>query len=582
MSKIDDKHDALISQGILDLGAATGDEEPLYDGGSCRTYQFGRIYFHPRIGDAFEVHGAILDTYLEVGAERSALGYPLTDESDQPGVTGGRMNSFEQGAVLFDPASGTTVQLTDRQDAPEVIVKIVDGVTVPLEPGASLDLDQFASQVLGPGSESAVATVRALLPDLTVQRVFDSVSADQIQSMVDQAIQNQPDYTAPNFNNYLEIDCPTGSDTDALATALASVQSTVEYAYTMPSAADPVVGTTNPLFAQQGYLSPALDGIGVQAAWAKGADGSNTQFIDLEQGWFIGHEDLPAGLRLIDGVNRNSSFAHGCAVVGEVAGVDNARGICGIAPNTSTRLISYFRPKEATNSTESRQTLANMIMRAQSELALGDVLLVEAQLMVPIGGTNFFVPVETDPGCFKAIELATARGVIVVEPAGNGLVNGIGSANLDDFVDRFNRHALNRTLPAEFQESRAIMVGAAASASPHSRDPDSNFGSRIDCYAWGDHVVTSGNPSTPTKPDAYWTSPFFGKTSGATAIIAGVCLLVQNLFTTLNPGTGGPGKLGPVRMRNVLTDPRNSTVGAPNASIGVMPDLKKLIASEFV
>jgi hypothetical protein len=32
----------------------------------------------------------------------------------------------------------------------------------------------------------------------------------------------------------------------------------------------------------------------------------------------------------------------------------------------------------------------------------------------------------------------------------------------------------------------------------------------------------------------------------------------------------------------VLTRPVNSTPGAPGAQIGVMPDLKKLIANEFV
>ncbi|MFI0229791.1 S8 family serine peptidase [Streptomyces sp. NPDC017086] len=576
MSRIDDKHDALISRGVLDLGAATGDEDPLYDGGACRAYQFGRIYFHPRIGDAFELHGLILDTYLELGAERSGLGYPLTDESDAPDVAGGRVNAFEQGTLLFDPASGTEVRLTDREVLPQVIVKVADGVSVPLEPGGSLGLDELASQVLGPDGEAAVETVRALLPDLTAHRVFDSVSAGQLQAMTDRATQDEPDYTPPDFNTYLEIDCPTGCDTEALATALASVPGTVEYAYTVPVASDPVVGTANPLFAQQGYLRPAGDGVGVQAAWAKGADGGGTQFIDLEQGWFVGHEDLPAPLRLIDGVNRNSSFAHGCAVVGEVAGTDNARGICGIAPKTSARLISYFRPTEEPNATKSRQTVADMIMRAQSELTPGDVLLLEVQLVAQIGGTDRPVPVETDRVCFETVRLATALGVVVVEPAGNG------AADLDGFVDHLGRHALNRTAPGEFRDSRAVMVGAAASAPPHRRGPSSNFGSRVDCYAWGENIVTSGNPNAPTKADAYWTGPFFGNTSGAAPVIAGVCLLVQNLFTTLNPGTGAPGKLRPARMREVLTDPRNSTAGAPGASIGVMPDLRKLIAHEFV
>ncbi|MFF7245899.1 S8 family serine peptidase [Embleya sp. NPDC008237] len=587
MSPIDEKHDSLIANGILDLGAPIGDEEELYDGGSCRAYTFGRIYFHPRVGEAFEMHGLVMDGYLGMGAETGGLGYPTTDETDSPDVAGGRMNAFELGTITFDPVSGIDVRTIDPPLAPQVVVKIADGAFVPLGQGGSLDLDRFAADVLGPGSELAVEAVRALLPDLALRRVFDGLSGEQIQVLVDQAVQEEPDYERTNFDNYLEIDCPVGFDTEALAGAMAAFGGNVEFAYGMPPASDPaVVGTGNPLFFRQGYLDPALDGIGVQTAWAKGADGNGTQFIDVEQGWFVGHEDLPPGLRLIDGVNAPRSFQHGAAVLGSITGLDNTRGICGMAPNTSARMISYFHPRQVFNSPESRQRIANAIMRAQSELSAGDVLLLEAQLEARINGVPSLVPVETDPGCFAAIALATARGVSVVEAAGN---NG---ANLDEFRDPVtNRRVLNRNEPAEFRESRAVVVGSGTSAQPHARirvenEPTgskvSSFGSRVDCFAWGENIVTAGNPNTPTKPDAYWTGPFFGGTSGAAAIIAGVCLLVQDLFTRLNPGVGAPGKLRPSRLRTVLTTPSNSTAGAPGASIGVMPDLKKLIAHEFV
>lgn len=586
MSPIDEKHDSLISDGILNLGDPVGEEEELYDGGSCRAYTFGRIYFHPRVGEAFELHGLIMDNYLGMGAETGGLGYPITDEVDDPDVLGGRMNRFELGDITFDPAFGINVRTTDPEIAPQVIVKIADSVFVPLGQGGSLDLDRFAADVLGPGSEFAVEAVRALLPDLTLHRVFDGLSAEQIQVLVDQAVEEEPDYERTNFENYLEIDCPAGFDTEALAASMAAFGGSVEFAYSMPLASDPVVGTGNALFFRQGYLDPALDGIGVQAAWAKGAGGDGTQFIDLEQGWFVGHEDLPPGLRLIDGVNTPLSFAHGAAVVGSIVGIDNTRGICGIAPNASARMISYFHSKQAFNSPADRQRVANAIMRAQSELSAGDVLLLEVQFAAQFNGVPRFVPVETDPGCFAAIALATARGVIVVEAAGNK------NANLDEFRDPVtNQRVLNRNEPGEFRESGAIMVGSGTSAQPHGRiavenlatgSSQSSFGSRVDCFAWGENIVTTGNPNTPTKADAYWTGPFFGGTSGAAAIIAGVCLLVQDLFTRLNPGVGAPGKLRPKRMRTVLTTPGNSTAGAPGASIGVMPDLKKLIAREFV
>jgi hypothetical protein len=53
---------------------------------------------------AFEVHGAIRDKYLALGAEASILGYPRTDESGTPdGV--GRFNHFQGGSIYWTPGT---------------------------------------------------------------------------------------------------------------------------------------------------------------------------------------------------------------------------------------------------------------------------------------------------------------------------------------------------------------------------------------------------------------------------------------------------------------------------------------------
>ena len=103
----------------------------------------------------------------------------------------------------------------------------------------------------------------------------------------------------------------------------------------------------------------------------------------------------------------------------------------------------------------------------------------------------------------------------------------------------------------------------------------SNFGTRVHCYAWGEQVVTTDyhvfNPfnayTMPCGPHA----PFDG-TSSAAAILAGAALAVQGMAHA----TRGC-RLAPEAVRAILSDPDNGTASAPGAQIGVMPDLRKII-----
>ena len=54
---------------------------------------------------AFEVHGAIREKYLALGAEASILGYPRTDESSTPDGRG-RFNHFQGGSIYWTPGTG--------------------------------------------------------------------------------------------------------------------------------------------------------------------------------------------------------------------------------------------------------------------------------------------------------------------------------------------------------------------------------------------------------------------------------------------------------------------------------------------
>ena len=75
--------------------------------GRFNHFQGGSIYWHPDTG-AHEVHGAIRDKWEELGWERSALGYPTTDERPMPdGV--GRFSDFQGGSIHWHPDTGAEV-----------------------------------------------------------------------------------------------------------------------------------------------------------------------------------------------------------------------------------------------------------------------------------------------------------------------------------------------------------------------------------------------------------------------------------------------------------------------------------------
>jgi Subtilase family len=474
--------------------------------------------------------------------------------------------------------------------APRVVVKVVDTIAVNLGQGETMGLSDLAAQAGVAATDPQVTAIANLLGGNVLRRGFDSLAPADLQSLVSDATSQDPSYEPPQFENFLEIVCPPGFDSDSLAAAFGQWAAVVEYAYTAPEPSDPgggitahAVGDTNPLFAQQQYLAAAPDGVDAPAAWAKGATGAGVSFFDLEQGWFLGHEDLPTGIPALGGANRVTSRAHGCAVLGEIAAVNNKTGIVGIAFGASANVISYFDAADATNKNPAPR-VADRIAKAAKQLTYGDVLLLEVQLPGKLSGQQTLLPAETDRQVFEAIKLATKASRIVVEAAGNG------QDDLDLFTDAVNRKVLSRG-SADFKESGAIMVGACVSGVPHSRHPDSNYGTRVDCYAWGENIKTSAwDSSKPATNNLYWGVNYkpadhpdgFGGTSGASPIIAGCCLLLQDLRSKLTPKSG-TGKLPPADMRTVLSDPANGTASFEvTDQIGSMPDFTKIIANEFV
>lgn len=401
-------------------------------------------------------------------------------------------------------------------------------------------------------------------PSLSLRPAFTSIARGQLQRLVAIAQSNDATYRPPDFRSYLVGTAGPAVDLDELVERLRRTNG-VEEAYVDPPGEDPAVDPSDDhRFADQGYLKPADVGIDAVYAWGfKGGDGEAQHFIDMEKGWTLDHEDLAGhGAQMLHGDLKESSRRHGTAVLGEVCAIDNDKGIVGITPNLeSVNVVSYFGSDRP-----------NAIAAAADALVSsgpGGVLLLEAQLKSVSYGKEKYdeVPIEVVSLDFEAIRLATAAGIVVVEAGGNG------SNNLDEVTDSYGKYVLDRT-HAHFRDSGAILVGAATAAAPHAR-LGSNYGNRIDCYAWGEQVVTTDS-ATRYETDAYRNK--FSGTSSAAAIIAGTALAVQGIaWASLAKRFSG------FKMRQILSDAANGTPSKnpPVDRIRVMPDLRKVIVNEL-
>ena len=428
---------------------------------------------------------------------------------------------------------------------PRVVVKFRDHIELPYQDG----VEKFIQRLqLGPWERLSTQ-----FPGITLKRLYTSVKPEQIRRLIDRATEVDREFRPPNLLSYFVVDAPPGVDPEELARALQSWP-LVEKAYFDPPGSDPVVNAADdPRSVNQGYLDPAPDGIDAEFAWGfTGGDGAGVAVIDLEQGWTLNHEDLNAhGATLLHGTIRSASRPHGTSVLGEICAVDNARGCVGICPNVaSVNVVSYFG-----------STRPDAMLKAIASLDFGDVLLLEAQVTIT-GFAN--MPIEVLDAEFATMRLATALGIVVVEAAGNG------GNDLDTYEDGVGNRIFNRGA-AGFRDSGAIMVGAASSTTPHTRLDFSNYGSRIDCYAWGENVNTCN--STSAGSTTIYTASFNG-TSSASPIITGAALSLQGIA-----GASLSGRFSPKQLRAILSDPANGTESDDPLvdRIGVMPDLRAII-----
>jgi serine protease len=425
----------------------------------------------------------------------------------------------------------------------------------------SKDLRSYAEKVKLGG----LIELLAELGKPPTRRLITSVASSKLLEMEREAARG-PWRPLNSLTQYWRVDLRTRAEPiEELAQRFRRLAG-VEQAYAEKVASDPVVNAGNdPFNGQQNYLDAAPTGIDARWAWTQaGGEGQGVGIVDLEQGWRLGHEDYAGKApALIFNQNRdgNGTYVgnHGTAVLGVMAADDNTRGVVGIAPTiASLRVTSHWDGATALH-------VADAIVAALPTMAAGHILLLEVQR------DALLLPTETDIGDFDAIRLATARGVIVVEAAGNG------SNDFDAFTDGGGFFRLRRGHP-DFRDSGAIMVGAARSAlvnaNSHARAGFSNFGSRVDCYGWGENVTTCGygDLSPMAAIDASYTATFSG-TSSASPVVVGAAALTQSMY---RQATGT--MLSPGQMRAILSNPANGTSQSATVAgnIGVMPNLRQI------
>lgn len=314
-------------------------------------------------------------------------------------------------------------------------------------------------------------------------------------------------------------------------------------------------GSSTPdLQSYQDYLAASPLGVDAIYAWTKvGGNGSGVKIIDMENSYNQSHEDLPTPFIRY---NDNADGDHGTAVMSVLGAKNDNRGVKGIAYSSQLGFYGWGG------------NTANSIREAANNLSAGDVLLLEGQINRNIysGDTcnnsenSECVPMEWKQSYFDSIVYATAKGVIVVEAAGNGNEN-LDAPMYNNLFDRNTR------------DSGAFLIAATSSNSNFSRLSFSNYGSRIDFNAWGENVAAAGgygNILFNGGTNSIYGDGFNG-TSSASPIVAGA------VASVVGHGKAHLGKtLSISEVRSLLA---NTGVPSPSGSVnvGVRPNLKNAL-----
>lgn len=327
----------------------------------------------------------------------------------------------------------------------------------------------------------------------------------------------------------------------------------------------------------QGYLHSAPNGIGAMEVWDQpGAKGERITICDIEGAWNLTHEDLPAGIAALGGtmIDDIGWRDHGTAVLGEMVAQPNAFGAVGIS-HKAKAVVHSAVIGGAFNA-------AAAITNAAAALKAGDVILIELHAPSPVTGK--FIAMQYWSDIFSAIVAATAKGITVVEAAGNGnedfdqaIYNGTGLQKDSGAI------VVGAGIPPtnffDIQGFGAAKPGYSSIGVPRSRIFFSNYGKIVNVQAWGWHVTTLGyGDAQGGASENNWYTLRFSGTSSASPIVTGAVAAIQG---RAKAAKGAP--LSPDKVRQLLIKtgtPQQAGPGVPvSQKIGPQPNLKKAIAA---
>ncbi|HEY8504281.1 MAG TPA: S8 family serine peptidase, partial [Gemmataceae bacterium] len=310
--------------------------------------------------------------------------------------------------------------------------------------------------------------------------------------------------------------------------------------------------------------------------WASGATGAGVTVCDIEGAWTLRHEDLPRGIRLLGGtmIDDVSWRDHGTAVLGEMVSQPASVGCAGICHQARAAVQPAV--------IDGVFNTAGAILNAANKLAPGDVILIE--LHAPGGPDGKFVAMQHWPDVFAAIKTAVARGVVVVEAAGNGDENFDRPEYIGDGLQK---------------DAGAIVVGAGVPPTnyfdayafpgfapysriglPRSRIWFSNYGKIVNVQGWGWHVATLGYGDAQGGADEKtWYTLRFSGTSSASPIVTGAAACLQSYAKAKRGAVLTPDEVRDILVRTGTPQADDAPRAPLGQKIGPLPDLTRALAA---